>query len=93
MIEAIVPNVNTNETNPKPVSDAVSHPAHYTYGNIETIDYIDSCGYGLDMCLGNAMKYISRCKHKNNLVQDIRKAIWYLSHAAEKLESGEYKVG
>lgn len=72
--------------------DPVSHPHHYTAGTIECIDFIDSCGYGLDFCLANAIKYLTRCKLKGTTVQDIRKAIWYASHAADKLESGEYKV-
>lgn len=105
MIEAIIPdcygvaNTTTETINLGKIyeqsmqeNDPVSHPGHYTFGTIETIDYIDSCGYGLDMCLGNAMKYVSRCKHKNKMVEDIKKAIWYLNHAVEKLESGEYKV-
>lgn len=74
-----------------PKDDPVSHPHHYTAGNIECIDYIDSCGYGLDFCLANAIKYLTRCKLKGTTVQDIRKAIWYATHAADKLESGEYK--
>ena len=72
--------------------DPVSHPHHYTAGNIECIDFIDSCGYGLDFCLANAIKYLTRCKLKGTTVQDIRKAIWYATHAADKLESGEYKA-
>lgn len=51
--------------------DMVNNPSHYTYGSIETIDFIDSCGYGLDFCLGNAIKYISRCKHKGTMIQDL----------------------
>lgn len=77
---------------PEVRDDPVSHPHHYTAGNIECIDYIDSCGYGLDFCLGNALKYLTRCKLKGTPVQDIRKAIWYASHAAEKLEAGVYEV-
>ena len=73
--------------------DPVSHPHHYTAGNIECIDFIDSCGYGLDFCLANAIKYLTRCKLKGTTIQDIRKAIWYASHAADKLESGEYTIG
>ena len=61
-------------------------------GNIECIDFIDSCGYGLDFCLANAIKYLTRCKHKGTTVQDIRKAIWYANHAAEKLEEGVYET-
>lgn len=72
--------------------DPVSHPHHYTAGTIECIDFIDSCGYGLDFCLANAIKYLTRCKLKGTTVQDIRKAIWYASHAADKLESGGYKI-
>lgn len=76
----------------EPENDPVSHPRHYCSGSIECIDFIDSCGYGLDFCLANAIKYLTRCKLKGTTVQDIRKAIWYATHAADKLESGEYKV-
>lgn len=62
--------------------DQINHPAHYTSGGIETIDYIQSKmtveqfhGY----CLGNAMKYISRSGKKDNFRQDIAKAAWYLN--------------
>lgn len=77
---------------PEQQDDPVSHPHHYTAGNIECIDYIDSCGYGLDFCLGNAIKYLTRCKLNGTTVQDIRKAIWYATHAAEKLEAGVYDI-
>ena len=76
----------------KKVNDPVECPSHYVYGKIECIDFIDSCSYGLDFCLGNAIKYLTRCKHKGTAVQDIRKAVWYATHAANKLESGEYKI-
>lgn len=72
--------------------DPVEHPHHYTAGTIECIDFIDSCGYGLDFCLANAIKYLTRCKLKGTTVQDIRKAIWYASHAADKLEAGIYAI-
>ena len=76
----------------EPEHDPVNHPSHYTSGSIECIDFIDSCGSGLDFCLANAIKYLTRCKLKGTTVQDIRKAIWYATHAADKLKSGEYKV-
>lgn len=80
------------KSNEAPKDDPVSHPHHYTAGSIECIDFIDSCGYGLDFCLANAIKYLTRCKLKGSTVQDIRKAIWYASHAADKLESGDYRA-
>lgn len=72
--------------------DPVNHPAHYTSGSIECIDFIDSCGYGLDFCLANAIKYLTRCKLKGTPEQDIRKAIWYATHAAEGLRKGMYRL-
>lgn len=71
-------------------NDPVNHPAHYTSGTIECIDFIDSCGYGLDFCLANAIKYLTRCKLKGTCEQDIRKAIWYATHAAEGIRKGVY---
>jgi len=66
--------------------DAVSSPSHYTSGNIETIDAIEDWGLGYH--LGNAIKYISRFdkKDKDNPMQDIHKAIWYLERFIENKE-------
>ena len=57
--------------------DNVNHPAHYCDGGIETIDFIEA--KGLDYHLGNACKYISRAGKKDDAVQDIQKAVWYLN--------------
>ena len=73
-------------------NDPVNHPTHYTSGTIECIDFIDSCGYGFDFCLANAIKYLTRCKLKGTPEQDIRKAIWYATHAADGLKDGKYKL-
>lgn len=66
--------------------EAVNHPDHYNFGKYETIDIIrdqlteeEFTGF----CLGNAIKYISRCQHKGKMVEDIRKAIWYLEAIIE----------
>ena len=85
--EEVAKDVTTSQAD-----DPVSHPHHYTAGNIECIDFLDSCGYGLDFCLANAIKYLTRCKLKGTMVQDIKKAIWYANHAVEKLESGDYET-
>ena len=62
------------------MKDAVN-PDHYKVGGIETIDYLQAkltpaefAGY----CRGNALKYLSRAGHKDDTVQEIGKAIWYL---------------
>lgn len=60
-------------------NDSVNHPSHYTDGKIEVIDFIEDKKLGYH--LGNACKYITRCRLKNDgrdKVQDLRKAIWYI---------------
>ena len=72
-------------------NEAVDHPSHYNYGKIETIDYIEDVigSEGLiDFCIGNALKYISRCRHKGKFREDLKKAIWYLQKAIEQKERG-----
>jgi hypothetical protein len=56
--------------------DPVNHPAHYTAGGIETIDFIEAKGLGYN--LGNVIKYITRADHKGNRLEDLQKAKWYL---------------
>lgn len=71
------------------MDDPVSHPAHYTDGKIETIDFIDD--KNLDFCLGNAVKYISRAgkKDPNKKIEDLMKAAWYINHEIIKLRQEE----
>jgi hypothetical protein len=72
-----------------PDPESVNHPAHYTAGGIETIDYIQDKltpekfeGF----CVGNALKYLSRYEHKGGL-EDLRKARWYLNRIISVKES------
>ena len=57
--------------------DPVNHPAHYTAGGIETIDFIEAKRLGYN--LGNVVKYITRAGHKGSQLEDLRKAQWYLT--------------
>ena len=54
---------------------------HYNKG-IEAIDYIES--HNLNFNLGNVIKYITRCEHKEDKVNDLRKAKWYIEREIEK---------
>jgi hypothetical protein len=70
------------------VHDSVNHPAHYTQGVIETIDYMESCLTPEEFCGGckmNVLKYVSREKFKNG-VEDLKKARWYLDRLISYLE-------
>ena len=66
--------------------DSVNKPAHYTQGNIECIDYIDDKNFGFYE--GQVIKYVTRAKHKNNEIEDLRKAHWYLTRLIANLEKG-----
>lgn len=63
--------------------DSVNHPSHYTRGKIEVIDFIEDQRLGFH--LGNAIKYICRAGHKESAgtLEDISKAIWYLTRFLE----------
>lgn len=69
--------------------DNVNHPAHYTSGHIEVIDFIEDKELGFH--LGNAVKYISRAGRKDpaRTVEDLRKAVWYITRQIQRLERGE----
>lgn len=68
------------------MKEKVDHPDHYNVGKIEVIDAIED--WGLDFCLGNVVKYISRAGHKdpNKVVEDLKKAAWYLQRKIDFLE-------
>lgn len=73
----------------KTLDDKVDHPSHYTYGDIEIIEFIEQVTKDykpeLAFAIGNAIKYISRANRKNGK-EDLDKARWYLNRAFEKWE-------
>lgn len=64
--------------------EKVDHPAHYNKGPMEVIDLIE--GFELGFHLGNVMKYMLRYQHKDNPVEDLKKARWYLDRYIQLLE-------
>jgi hypothetical protein len=63
--------------------DVVNSPSHYKVGGIETIDFIEA--KQLDYHLGNVVKYISRADHKDEKLENLKKAQWYLNRAVANL--------
>ena len=80
---------NENEPVEMTLDDKVNRPTHYTYGDIEVIDFIEQVTKDykpeLAFAIGNAIKYISRANRKNGK-EDLDKARWYLNRAFEKWE-------
>lgn len=69
--------------------EMVNSPSHYNVGNIETIDYLESLNIAEDFCCGNAIKYLSRYKHKGTPLEDAKKAQWYVNRLVQILETNK----
>ena len=64
--------------------EAVNHPSHYAEGRkYEPIVVIQD--WKLDFCLGNVVKYVSRAGRKDNALEDLEKAEFYLKHKIKEL--------
>lgn len=64
--------------------DGVNHPKHYTDSpsGIECIQVTEH----MDFCIGNAVKYLWRAGKKDDSVQDLKKAIWYINRKIALME-------
>ena len=62
--------------------DNVNHPKHYTEhpSGIECIEVTRHMGFNL----GNAIKYIWRADLKENTMEDLEKARWYINDEIKK---------
>ena len=64
------------------VVDNVEHPKHYTAhpSGVECITITEHMGFNL----GNALKYIWRADLKNDAIEDLRKAEWYIRREIDR---------
>lgn len=64
--------------------DPVNNPRHYTEhpSGVECIQITEHMGF----CLGNAIKYIWRADLKNDAIEDLRKAVWYIEREIKRRE-------
>ena len=63
--------------------EMVDHPSHYNQG-IETIEYIES--WSMNFNTGNVIKYVTRAGYKNDQLEDLKKAMWYLQREIDRIE-------
>lgn len=73
----------------------VNHPKHYGGKDnpYEAIKVIEA--WNVNFNIGNVLKYISRCGKKDNEIQELEKALWYLNREIEnrkKIEEEENEV-
>lgn len=64
------------------MQDPVNSPKHYTShpSGVDCIQITEHMGFNL----GNALKYIWRCDLKQDAVEDLRKARWYIDREIAK---------
>lgn len=70
--------------------DSIHKPSHYTRGRkYEPKDVIRD--WGLNFNLGSAVKYISRAGRKDDIVQDLMKAVEFINFEIEAIreENGD----
>ena len=77
------------------VEAAVDKPEHYRKGKLECIDAMEAMVEGADVpahqsyLWQNAFKYLWRWPYKHRQVEDLKKAVWYLTRLISKLEEGK----
>jgi hypothetical protein len=76
--------VTIDGDNPK--KELVDHPNHYGGRDnpYEAIKVIEN--WNLGFCLGNTIKYISRAGKKDDTIQELEKALWYLKREIKTLK-------
>jgi len=67
--------------------DNVNHPKHYTQhpSGIECIEITEHMGFNL----GNAIKYIWRAFLKDDPIENLRKAVWYINREIARITKHE----
>ena len=70
--------------------EMVHSPAHYNAGKYEVIDMLEVMAEGYEdpkvaYLVATAGKYLFRAPFKNNMKQDLEKAVWYLNRALTHL--------
>ena len=65
--------------------DPVDRPKHYTTTKFEVIDVLEEF-FPQDPLLWQCGKYLMRCKHKGNPIQDLKKMIWYAQRQIKTYE-------
>lgn len=80
--EGIIEDIDEIDSN-----NNIEHPNHYAEGRQhEPIDAIND--WQLNFCLGNVVKYISRAGRKDNTIEDLEKAKFYLEYEIKKRKEG-----
>ena len=72
---------NTTDYTVSSTIDAIHHPKHYTSDDcgVEAIEITSL----LPACISNAVKYVWRCGKKDEDLQELKKALWYINYSID----------
>ena len=62
----------------------VNRPKHYQGSKFDVIDVIEEFKLGFN--LGNSIKYVCRAGKKDDIIQDLEKAKWYIEREITRLK-------
>jgi hypothetical protein len=69
------------------MTDAINPPHYQDHpSGVECIEITEH----MNFCLGNAIKYIWRAGLKNNAIEDLRKARWYLDREIARIDHEQF---
>lgn len=79
-VSDVVANNITSDT-VKNTTSVVHHPKHYTSDDcgVEAIEVTSL----LPACISNAVKYVWRCGKKDEDLQELKKALWYINYSID----------
>jgi len=62
--------------------ETINHPPHYNKhpSGVECIEVAEHFGFNI----GNAIKYLWRSEHKDDVIEDLKKAAWYIEREIQK---------
>ena len=72
------------------MQDVVNNPKHYTNhpSGIDCIQITEHMSFNL----GNAIKYIWRSDLKNDAIEDLSKALWYIQREIDKRKKEKLNI-
>lgn len=69
------------------MTDAINPPHYQDHASgIQCIQITEH----MNFCLGNAIKYIWRAGLKNNAIEDLRKARWYIDREIARIDHEQF---
>ena len=69
------------------MTDAINPPHYQDHpSGVECIQITEH----MNFCLGNAIKYIWRAGLKNNAIEDLRKARWYIDREIARMDHEQF---